>query len=100
MFVHFKDSDITVKEILSKSPFGQNLFDKYEKSNHITPNQQTDLVHHIVDYYIRTNMSITIESCKEIAEELVQLFPTESLVCLLFILIYDHYFLNLKYFFI
>ncbi|XP_065357764.1 uncharacterized protein LOC135951935 isoform X2 [Calliphora vicina] len=72
------DSDTSVQEIIIASPSCQHLFDEYENTGLLTINDRSEIVHCIVDFFIRNKFVLTIARCKEIAEEIVQLFPTES----------------------
>lgn len=71
---------MSVQEILNSVQFGQRLIDEYQKTGVFNSYQRTELVRTIVEFYMRHNQVISTSRCKQIAEEIVELFPTESMV--------------------
>lgn len=69
-----------MQEILSSEPIGQRLIEEYQKAGVFSPIQRTELVRTIVDSYLQSYQVISTSGCKQIAEEIVELFPTESMV--------------------
>lgn len=71
----------SVEEILDMFPFGNRFQEEYRLGGILTPQQRTELVRTIVDYYIKNNQCLTVHRCYEISQEILQLFPTECMVC-------------------
>ncbi|KAM7350932.1 uncharacterized protein ACRADG_003921 [Cochliomyia hominivorax] len=69
----------SVKDILLALPSGQQLFDEYDDTGMLTANQRIDIVRSVIDFHLRNNHSLTVAQCRELAEEIVELFPTESM---------------------
>ncbi|XP_046812018.1 uncharacterized protein LOC111682915, partial [Lucilia cuprina] len=74
------DFDINVKEILTSTPAVENILHEYARTELLTPEQSDAIVRSIVEFYVRNKLILTISRCKEIAQEILQLFPTECLV--------------------
>ncbi|XP_055846201.1 uncharacterized protein LOC129912106 isoform X2 [Episyrphus balteatus] len=73
------DSDVTVLEILKKTEQGRAILESYRLKNCLTPEDRTNLVHKIVQYFTENKKKMTVKRCEILAEEIVKIFPTENL---------------------
>lgn len=61
-------------------PFGRRLLEEYQIVGILTPEQRTELVRTVVDYYLRTEENLTVSKCRDVAYQILELFPSECLV--------------------
>lgn len=77
-----------------KTDQGRGLLESYNNKNVLSPQDRTDLVHKTVQYLIENRKKITVKRCEILAEEIVKIFPTESLVRLILPLPIKHFLID------
>lgn len=70
-----------VREILLMYKSGNILLETYQGFGAMTPEMRTELVHIIVDHFVINHEFLSVPECRKLAEEIIELFPTEHLVC-------------------
>ncbi|XP_073825786.1 uncharacterized protein isoform X2 [Musca autumnalis] len=67
-----------VKEILLMYKPGNLIIKHYKSYGTLTPKLRSDLVHIIVDHFVANNEFVCINLCRDLAAQIVELFPTET----------------------
>ncbi|XP_055377133.1 uncharacterized protein LOC129609226 [Condylostylus longicornis] len=71
---------MNVLSILEKVEQSKSLLKKYEETQKLTPDDRTWIVHHIIQHVVENEKKITVNQCKDLAEQIINIFPTESVV--------------------
>lgn len=53
------------------------MIQMYDTNKSLNSNDRTFIVHKIVQYYLENDLKFNVQICKEIAEDIINIFPTE-----------------------
>lgn len=69
-----------VKDILSETADGVYLLQMYEEKKMLTPDNRRFIVNKVVQRSIENLTPISVAKCKDLAQQIVSIFPTECFV--------------------
>lgn len=58
---------------------GQEIIESYNSKNSLNSCERTFIVHKIIQHYLENDLKFNIKICREIAEEIINIFPSEIL---------------------
>lgn len=58
---------------------GQEIIQTYNSKNSLNSFERTFIVHKIIQHYLENDLKFNIKICREIAEEIISIFPSEIL---------------------
>lgn len=73
-------SFLKVQDILTSTADGILVIDFYKQKGILSPANRTFIVRKVIQYYIENLEEINVVKCRELAQQIVSLFPTECLV--------------------
>lgn len=77
MYTIFK---VLLAEIIQNNQNIRKIQQYYEKNKKLTDDLRKNMSSEIVSYFIQNEISLTIGNCKSLAQQIVQIFPTEIAV--------------------
>lgn len=71
-----------VNDILNETSQGRAILNSYKERPVLNPVDRTFIVHKSIQVYLENDLKFNREICKEIAEEITNLFPSELMACI------------------
>lgn len=67
-------------QILKKTEQGKAILDAYMQNGMFNPEDRTNLVHKIIQFFIESDIPLSVSRCRLLAEQITSIFPTEQQV--------------------
>lgn len=75
--------------MLEQTIHGREIIASYEEKKNLNPADRTFIVHKIIQTFLENNLVFNRKICKDVAEDVIKIFPSEVMASILLIKIYE-----------